>query len=141
MSAGACAGLLSPRSDLLNVGDYIRSVNGIHLTRLRHDEIITLLKNVGERVVLEVEFELPPPGGCPRATNPLHCLGCGGTRLPARQHLGGQDQGTGHRAPGRTRGFAANAVRCHQEVAGLSVTPLPSCVLGFQMLLLWWGRF
>uniref|UniRef100_A0A8C0NN63 Glutamate receptor interacting protein 2 n=1 Tax=Canis lupus familiaris TaxID=9615 RepID=A0A8C0NN63_CANLF len=56
-----CSGLLAPRSDLLNVGDYIRSVNGIHLTRLRHDEIITLLKNVGERVVLEVEYELPPP--------------------------------------------------------------------------------
>ncbi|XP_017893916.1 PREDICTED: glutamate receptor-interacting protein 2 isoform X2 [Capra hircus] len=54
-------GGLAARSDLLNVGDYIRSVNGIHLTRLRHDEIITLLKNVGERVVLEVEFELPPP--------------------------------------------------------------------------------
>ncbi|XP_039693298.1 glutamate receptor-interacting protein 2 isoform X4 [Pteropus medius] len=55
-------GGLAARSDLLNVGDYIRSVNGIHLTRLRHDEIITLLKNVGERVVLEVEYELPPPG-------------------------------------------------------------------------------
>nr|KAF6420404.1 glutamate receptor interacting protein 2 [Molossus molossus] len=54
-------GGLAARSDLLNVGDYIRSVNGIHLTRLRHDEIITLLKNVGERVVLEVEYELPPP--------------------------------------------------------------------------------
>ncbi|KAM4821091.1 glutamate receptor-interacting protein 2 isoform 2-T2 [Thomomys bottae] len=54
-------GGLAARSDLLNVGDYIRSVNGIHLTRLRHDDIITLLKNVGERVVLEVEYELPPP--------------------------------------------------------------------------------
>ncbi|ELK34401.1 Glutamate receptor-interacting protein 2 [Myotis davidii] len=54
-------GGLAARSDLLSVGDYIRSVNGIHLTRLRHDEIITLLKNVGERVVLEVEYELPPP--------------------------------------------------------------------------------
>ncbi|XP_047390905.1 glutamate receptor-interacting protein 2 isoform X1 [Sciurus carolinensis] len=54
-------GGLAARSDLLNVGDYIRSVNGIRLTRLRHDEIITLLKNVGERVVLEVEYELPPP--------------------------------------------------------------------------------
>ncbi|EAW64197.1 hCG27236, isoform CRA_a [Homo sapiens] len=47
-------GGLAARSDLLNIGDYIRSVNGIHLTRLRHDEIITLLKNVGERVVLEL---------------------------------------------------------------------------------------
>uniref|UniRef100_G1SEU6 Glutamate receptor interacting protein 2 n=1 Tax=Oryctolagus cuniculus TaxID=9986 RepID=G1SEU6_RABIT len=54
-------GGLAARSDLLNVGDYIRSVNGIRLTRLRHDEIIALLKNVGERVVLEVEYELPAP--------------------------------------------------------------------------------
>ena len=50
------------RSDQLNVGDYIKSVNGINLTKLRHDEIISLLKNVGERVVLEVEYELPLAG-------------------------------------------------------------------------------
>lgn len=49
-----------PRSDQLDVGDYIKSVNGINLTKFRHDEIISLLKNVGERVVLEVEYELPP---------------------------------------------------------------------------------
>lgn len=77
------------RSDLLNVGDYIRSVNGIHLTRLRHDEIITLLKNVGERVVLEVEYELPPPGGCPWTGNSVHCLRRKGTQLPPCPGLGG----------------------------------------------------
>ncbi|EMP35594.1 Glutamate receptor-interacting protein 2, partial [Chelonia mydas] len=53
-------GGLAARSDQLNVGDYIKSVNGINLTKLRHDEIISLLKNVGEKVVLEVEYELPP---------------------------------------------------------------------------------
>lgn len=53
-------GLFLCRSDQLNVGDYIKSVNGINLTKFRHDEIISLLKNVGERVVLEVEYELPP---------------------------------------------------------------------------------
>uniref|UniRef100_A0A8C8HSZ7 PDZ domain-containing protein n=1 Tax=Oncorhynchus tshawytscha TaxID=74940 RepID=A0A8C8HSZ7_ONCTS len=53
-------GGLAARSDQLNVGDYIKSVNGINLTKLRHEEIISLLKNVGERVVLEVEYELPP---------------------------------------------------------------------------------
>uniref|UniRef100_A0A8C5QNZ0 Glutamate receptor interacting protein 2 n=1 Tax=Leptobrachium leishanense TaxID=445787 RepID=A0A8C5QNZ0_9ANUR len=53
-------GCFAPRSDQLNIGDYIKSVNGINLTRLRHEEIISLLKNVGERVVLEVEYELPP---------------------------------------------------------------------------------
>ncbi|OBS82059.1 hypothetical protein A6R68_23951, partial [Neotoma lepida] len=50
----------SPRSDQLDVGDYIKAVNGINLAKFRHDEIISLLKNVGERVVLEVEYELPP---------------------------------------------------------------------------------
>ncbi|XP_016383497.1 glutamate receptor-interacting protein 2-like [Sinocyclocheilus rhinocerous] len=54
-------GGLAARSDQLNVGDYIKSVNGINLTKLRHDEIISLLKNIGERVVLEVEYELPSP--------------------------------------------------------------------------------
>uniref|UniRef100_A0A452UQR2 Glutamate receptor interacting protein 2 n=1 Tax=Ursus maritimus TaxID=29073 RepID=A0A452UQR2_URSMA len=44
---------LRPGGLAARVGDYIRSVNGIHLTRLRHDDIITVLKNVGERVVLE----------------------------------------------------------------------------------------
>ncbi|KAM8931117.1 glutamate receptor-interacting protein 2 [Pelodytes ibericus] len=53
-------GGLATRSDQLNIGDYIKSVNGINLTKLRHEEIISLLKNVGERVVLEVEYELPP---------------------------------------------------------------------------------
>ncbi|XP_060691025.1 glutamate receptor-interacting protein 2, partial [Hemiscyllium ocellatum] len=53
-------GGLAARSDQLNIGDYIKSVNGINLTKLRHNEIISLLKNVGERVVLEVEYELPP---------------------------------------------------------------------------------
>ncbi|XP_061570305.1 glutamate receptor-interacting protein 1 [Cololabis saira] len=53
-------GGIAARSDQLNVGDYIRSVNGINLSKFRHDEIISLLKNVGERVVMEVEYELPP---------------------------------------------------------------------------------
>ncbi|XP_043984107.1 glutamate receptor-interacting protein 2-like isoform X2 [Gambusia affinis] len=52
-------GGVAARSDQLNVGDYIKSVNGINLSKLRHDEIISLLKNIGERVVLEVEYELP----------------------------------------------------------------------------------
>ncbi|KAG7267295.1 hypothetical protein CRUP_000293 [Coryphaenoides rupestris] len=55
-------GGLAARSDQLNVGDYIKSVNGINLCKLRHDEIISLLKNIGERVVLEVEYELPQIG-------------------------------------------------------------------------------
>uniref|UniRef100_A0A8D3C8N5 Glutamate receptor interacting protein 2 n=1 Tax=Scophthalmus maximus TaxID=52904 RepID=A0A8D3C8N5_SCOMX len=62
-------GGLAARSDQLNVGDYIKSVNGINLTKLRHEEIISLLKNVGERVLLEVEYELPPTGTSPDSTS------------------------------------------------------------------------
>ncbi|KAM9073716.1 glutamate receptor-interacting protein 1 isoform 6-T6 [Megaptera novaeangliae] len=53
-------GGIAARSDQLDVGDYIKAVNGINLAKFRHDEIISLLKNVGERVVLDVEYELPP---------------------------------------------------------------------------------
>ena len=128
----------------MNVGDYIRSVNGIHLTRLRHDEIITLLKNVGERVVLEVEFELPPPGGCPWAGDLLPGLGRGWTRLPPRQHLGGgrwgrapsggQDLETGHQQPGRSRG---SACKCSAPSPGRGRPLRPSFPDASPL----WGRF
>lgn len=66
------------RSDQLNVGDYIRAVNGINLAKFRHDEIISLLKNVGERVVLEVEYELPPvcKYNWPKATAVIRLCTC-----------------------------------------------------------------
>jgi len=47
------------RSDSLEVDDVILSVNGIKTTGMKHDEIINLLKNIGEQVVLEVEYQLP----------------------------------------------------------------------------------
>ncbi|XP_077436200.1 glutamate receptor-interacting protein 2-like isoform X3 [Vanacampus margaritifer] len=71
-------GGLAARSDQLNVGDHIKSVNGINLSKLRHDEIISLLKNIGERVVLEVEYELPPllqnPSGVISKTTEVYLL-------------------------------------------------------------------
>lgn len=89
---------LTHRSDQLNVGDYIKSVNGINLTKLRHDEIISLLKNVGERVVLEVEYELPPAGGClSDNTTPfswlLFVLGCTWARSCVSRHGHGRVRG------------------------------------------------
>lgn len=48
------------RSDQLQVGDYITAVNGIRTSKLKHGEIISLLKNVGEKVTLEIEYHLPP---------------------------------------------------------------------------------
>ncbi|XP_067683698.1 glutamate receptor-interacting protein 1-like isoform X1 [Haliotis asinina] len=56
-------GGIAHRSDSLTVGDYILSVNGIRTANLKHDEIVNLLKNAGERIILEVEYELPELGG------------------------------------------------------------------------------
>ena len=50
------------RSDCLEVGDILLSVNGIRTSAMRHDEIISLLKNADENVRLEVEYELPESG-------------------------------------------------------------------------------
>ncbi|XP_063443888.1 glutamate receptor-interacting protein 2-like isoform X1 [Mytilus trossulus] len=47
------------RSDSLEVDDIILSVNGIKTDGMKHDEIINLLKNTGEHVILEVEYQLP----------------------------------------------------------------------------------
>uniref|UniRef100_H2ZEM2 PDZ domain-containing protein n=1 Tax=Ciona savignyi TaxID=51511 RepID=H2ZEM2_CIOSA len=51
---------IAARSDQLQVGDTITSVNGIRSTKLKHGEIISLLKNISERVCLEIEYLLPP---------------------------------------------------------------------------------
>ncbi|KAK3858357.1 hypothetical protein Pcinc_035449, partial [Petrolisthes cinctipes] len=47
------------RSDALSVGDYILAVNGIRTQALTHSQIVSLLKNAGEKVDLEVEYEIP----------------------------------------------------------------------------------
>lgn len=51
---------IAAMSDCLQTGDYIASVNGIKTGKMKHAEIISLLKNVGQTVTLEVEYQLPP---------------------------------------------------------------------------------
>ncbi|XP_023221786.1 glutamate receptor-interacting protein 1-like isoform X2 [Centruroides sculpturatus] len=52
-------GSIAHRCDALAVGDYIVSINGIRTNKLKHDEIVNLLKNAEEKVTLEVEYEIP----------------------------------------------------------------------------------
>ena len=47
------------RSDGLQVGDYILSINAIKTASMRHDDVVTLMKNAGTRILLEIEYELP----------------------------------------------------------------------------------
>lgn len=52
-------GSIAHRCDALAVGDHIIAVNGIRTSKLKHDEIVNLLKNAGEKVVLDIEYEIP----------------------------------------------------------------------------------
>lgn len=61
-------GGVAQRSDLLLIGDLITAVSGIKTTKLKHDDVINLLKNAGDRVSLEIEYEIPPVGGLEELT-------------------------------------------------------------------------
>lgn len=61
------------RSDLLQVGDILVSVNGIKTSAMRHEEIINLMKNATENVRLEIEYELPDLGMYPDSSTD-NCL-------------------------------------------------------------------
>lgn len=54
--------ILHFRSDALLEGDFIVFVNGIKTRDMKHDEVINLLKNTGDQVLLEVEYQLPDTG-------------------------------------------------------------------------------
>ena len=55
-------GGVAQRSDLLQMGDLITAVSGIKTAKLKHEDVINLLKNAGDRVSLEIEYEIPPTG-------------------------------------------------------------------------------
>lgn len=48
------------RCDELQIGDMIISINGIKTQGLKHEEIIDLIKNAGDALCLEFEYNLPP---------------------------------------------------------------------------------
>ncbi len=48
------------RSEALQVGDYILSINGTPTEHLVHTEVNALLQNAGNVVNLEISFETPP---------------------------------------------------------------------------------
>ncbi|VDO83791.1 unnamed protein product, partial [Soboliphyme baturini] len=51
-------GSMAHRCDSLVVGDVLLEVNGISVSNLKHDDILTLLKNSGETVTLLVEYSI-----------------------------------------------------------------------------------
>jgi hypothetical protein len=52
-------GSVAQRCDALCAGDRVTAVNGISTSRLKHDEIVSLLRGVEDRAVLELAYPLP----------------------------------------------------------------------------------
>ena len=42
----------------LQVGDLLTAVNGIRVGNLTHEEILTVLRNAGDRIRLAIEYDL-----------------------------------------------------------------------------------
>lgn len=55
-------GSIALASDQLVPGDRIYSINGINTSRMRPDEVSTLLDNVDESALLEIQYSLPEYG-------------------------------------------------------------------------------
>jgi hypothetical protein len=51
---------VSNRSDELQIGDMITSINSLKTFGLKHEEIINLIKTAGDTLILEFEYHLPP---------------------------------------------------------------------------------
>ncbi|TMS39284.1 hypothetical protein L596_005833 [Steinernema carpocapsae] len=51
-------GFFAHRCDQLQVGERIRSVNGIAVGDLNHEQVLTVLRSAGDRVQLEIEYDL-----------------------------------------------------------------------------------
>lgn len=55
-------GSIALTSDQLVPGDRIYSINGINTSRMRPDDVSTLLDNVDENALLEIQYSLPEYG-------------------------------------------------------------------------------
>lgn len=54
--------------------DYLSAVNGISVEQLKHEEIVTLLKNTGSQVTIQVKYPLPNKGRFRLTNNCANCM-------------------------------------------------------------------
>jgi C-terminal processing protease CtpA/Prc len=50
---------IAQRADVLEIGDILLSVNGIKTAGLKHEQVIDIIKQVGDQLTLEIEYDLP----------------------------------------------------------------------------------
>lgn len=52
-------GSVAHKADVLETGDILTGINGIKTAGLKHEQIIDLIKQVGEQLTLDIEYDLP----------------------------------------------------------------------------------
>jgi len=50
---------IAQKADVLETGDILTGINGIKTAGLKHEQIIDLIKQVGDQLTLDIEYDLP----------------------------------------------------------------------------------
>ena len=50
---------LAQKADILDIGDVLLAINGIKTAGLKHEQVIDLIKQVGDQLTLDIEYDLP----------------------------------------------------------------------------------
>ena len=52
-------GSVAQKADVLEIGDVLLGVNGIKTAGLKHEQVIDIIKQVGDQLSLDIEYDLP----------------------------------------------------------------------------------
>jgi C-terminal processing protease CtpA/Prc len=52
-------GSVAQKADVLEIGDILTGINGIKTAGLKHEQVIDLIKHVGDQLILDIEYDLP----------------------------------------------------------------------------------
>lgn len=50
---------LAQKADVLEIGDILLAINGLKTAGLKHEQVIDLIKQVGDQLTLDIEYDLP----------------------------------------------------------------------------------
>lgn len=50
---------IAQKADVLEIGDLLLGVNGIKTAGLKHEQVIDIIKQVGDQLTLDIEYDLP----------------------------------------------------------------------------------
>ena len=52
------AGSLAQKADVVEIGDVLLGINGIKTAGLKHEQVIDLIKQIGDQLTLDIEYDL-----------------------------------------------------------------------------------